>query len=568
MITERVDDIPLLVAEFEKSKLSELLNQFFPDHGNWLGLSSGKVTVGFLTYILSCSDHRISHVETWAKERLNTLQFSLDTDYLSAKDFTDDKLGSLLDRYSDENCWKNFEHTHNQNLINVYNLKPETEAIRLDAMITQSHREAKGDFQFGHSKQHRADLPQLKTMIATLDPLSMPLCSVTVSGNTADDVLYLPVINELLENLPLLEQLFVGDSKMGSIKARGTIQKKEHYYLVPLSKKQCKEDQLLAYLAEKPTDLVQLRSQDKDGIGEIKAEAFEKMVRVENEALGICWEERRLIVYSPTYAERQKIGLETRLDKGLKALNLILKSKQGRKQPQTLVDLEQMVNNILKQYRVGGLIDIQIKEEISTKRVRKHLDRPTEIRKSAHFTLDFEVNRKAKAQKINQLGWRVYACNAPMSCLNTSDAILCYRNEYKIEHKFNELLNKITALMPVFIQKEHRIKSLIRLLLLALKYVSLIEYQVRNELKVTNQIVKELYPGNPTRATDKPTANMLLRAFKNITLVIIPMGNKNFIKVSDLKPIQLKVLELLKIPPEIYTGLNQLNFSNIDFSET
>ena len=116
--------------------------------------------------------------------------------------------------------------------------------------------------------------------------------------------------------------------------------------------------------------------------------------------------------------------------------------------------------------------------------------------------------------------------------------------------------------MPVLLQKEHRIKTLIRLLLLALKYVSLIEFQVRNELKVTKQVVKELYPGNPTRATDKPTTNMLLRAFKNITLVIIPMENKSFIKVSDLKPIQLKILKLLKIPPEIYTGFNQLNFSS------
>ncbi len=46
------------------------------------------------------------------------------------------------------------------------------------------------------------------------------------------------------------------------------------------------------------------------------------------------------------------------------------------------------------------------------------------------------------------------------------------------------------------------------------------------------------------------------------------MGNKNFVKISDFKPIQLKILELLKISPEIYSGFNQLTFSNIDFSET
>lgn len=109
---------------------------------------------------------------------------------------------------------------------------------------------------------------------------------------------------------------------------------------------------------------------------------------------------------------------------------------------------------------------------------------------------------------------------------------------------------------------------MIRLLLLALKYVSLIQYQVRKELKTTKQIVKELYAGNPGRATDKPTTNMLLRAFKNITLVIMPIGDDIIVKISDLKPIQLKILELLKLPPETYLRFNQLIFSHSDLHET
>jgi transposase len=225
------------------------------------------------------------------------------------------------------------------------------------------------------------------------------------------------------------------------------------------------------------------------------------------------------------------------------------------------------VKNILKQYRIGSFIEVEIREIITTKRVRKHLDRPEEDRVSSKFILEFKVNDKAKEEKVAQLGWRAYTCNTPINELSTRDAILCYRNEYKIEHKFNELLNKITALMPVFLQKEPIIKALIRFLLLALKYVSVIEYQVRNKLKATKQIVKELYAGNPGRATNKPTTNMLLRAFKNITLVIVPIENKKFVKISDFKPIQLKILELLNISPEIYSRFNQLSFSNIDFSE-
>ena len=91
--------------------------------------------------------------------------------------------------------------------------------------------------------------------------------------------------------------------------------------------------------------------------------------------------------------------------------------------------------------------------------------------------------------------------------------------------------------------------------------------QVRKELKATKQKVKELYPGNPGRATDKPTTGLILGAFKNIHLNIVSVENKIYVKVSELKPIQLKLLELLKIPPEIYTGMEQLSFSHLDFSE-
>lgn len=568
MKTERVDDIPLIIAEFEKSNLSELLSQYFPNHGNWKGIDGGKVAVIFMTYVLSCNDHRISHVETWVEQRLTILKHCLKAPELTSKDFTDDKLGALLDKFSDEKRWSSFEHAHNQQLINIYDLSLKDEAIRLDAMITQSHREPTGDFKYGHAKQHRSDLPQLKTMVATLDPFAMPLYSVTVAGNIADDVLYLPVINQLIDNLPLHHQLFVGDTKMGSLNIRGQIHLSDHHYLVPLSKKQCSSEQLSDYLADKPAELITINTEDKAGNVKIKAQAFERSAIMIDESLGFCWKERRIIVYSPAFAHRQKMTFEDRLIKTENALNLILVPKQGRTQPKTSLELKEMTDKVLKKYRVGDFLNIQIQEHLTTKTVRGHLDRPQENRTTIHFSLDVQVNQQLKEAHLQKLGWRVYACNASQERLSTAQAIECYRNEYKIEHKFDELLNKITALMPVYLQKQKRIKALIRVLLLVLKYVSLIQFQVRKELKTTKQTVKELYPGNPGRATDKPTTNMLLKAFDNISLVIMPIGNQIIVKISDLKPIQLKILELLKIPPETYSSFNKLVFSDFDFSET
>ena len=43
--TERVDDIPLLLAHMQRMGLAALLDQPFPTHGNWQGLSLGGVMV-------------------------------------------------------------------------------------------------------------------------------------------------------------------------------------------------------------------------------------------------------------------------------------------------------------------------------------------------------------------------------------------------------------------------------------------------------------------------------------------------------------------------------------------
>ena len=570
MITERVDDIPLLIAELEKSELSEYINRYFPDHGNWNGLDGGKTTVGFLAYLLSCSDHRLSRVEPWASERIHTLGYCLDKSDLSQKDFTDDRLGALLDRFGDEQKWDAFENAHNKNMIHVYQLNTGAQAIRLDAMIVQSFRQEGEHFKKGHSKQHRADLPQLKVMVATVDPLSMPLSSVIVSGNRADDELYLDVVKKLEQDIALKHQLFVGDAKLGSLSNRAYLQSKQQYYLMPLGKKQCSSDQLSLYLQDQPEELVQIFDEQKEltNPAAIKAKAFETVEIIHSKELDIQWEERRLVVYSTSYAESLNRKLDQRLDKADTALKSFLDAKQGKKKLTTKVDIELGIEQLLKKYRVGSFIQVEVVQQIKTIPIRKYGDRPAGFKKEVSFTLQIQMNEQALEKHRQNLGWRVYATNSPKSTMSTKQCIICYRQEYRIEHKFNELLNKFTSLVPVFLKKDHRIKALVRLSLLALKFVSTIQFQVRQELKDTGQQVKELYPGNPGRATAKPTTKMILEAFNNITLVAMPFQNKTIIKISELKPVQLQLLKLLKINPTAYSDIEQIFFSRQHLGET
>jgi transposase len=55
------------------------------------------------------------------------------------------------------------------------------------------------------------------------------------------------------------------------------------------------------------------------------------------------------------------------------------------------------------------------------------------------------------------LGWRVYATNAPITTLDTAKVIETYKEEYKVEYCFDQLHNKVAALMPIFLHKDNRI---------------------------------------------------------------------------------------------------------------
>ncbi len=172
--SERVDDIPLLLAQLERMGVRDLLDKHFPTHGNWKGLSLGWCAVVWLTYIQSQADHRLSYVQDWVGKRQKTLEICTKQS-LKALDFSDDRLEAILRYLSDDESWQEFEKDLGGSLVRVYDLQKEK--IRLDTTTASGYCGITEDglFQWGHSKDYRPDLAQVKIMLATIDPLGMPI---------------------------------------------------------------------------------------------------------------------------------------------------------------------------------------------------------------------------------------------------------------------------------------------------------------------------------------------------------------------------------------------------------
>jgi transposase len=219
---ERVDDIPLLLAQLERMQVAPLLDEHVPTHGNWQGLSLGTVASVWLTGILSEANHRLSQVEPWAAQRLTPLGAGVGQP-VRALDFGDDRLATVLNYLSDDPQWEAFEQALNAQTLRVYDLRPQR--VRIDSTTAMSYGgvSPEGLLQLGHSKDHRPDLPQVKINLSVLAPLGLPLTTTVVSGECADDPVYLPEIPRVQASLGRRGVTDVGDCKMAARQSRATI---------------------------------------------------------------------------------------------------------------------------------------------------------------------------------------------------------------------------------------------------------------------------------------------------------------------------------------------------------
>jgi transposase len=559
IISERVDDIPLVLAQLERMGVQPLLDEHFPTHGNWVGLSLGWVTVIWLTHILSQADHRLNHVEPWSEQRLHTLR-GCTGQQIHPLDVSDDRLAAVLAALSEDDRWRTFEGALTRQLLRVYDLQPER--IRLDSTTASGYWAVTEDglCQFGHSKDHRPDLPQVKVMLAALDPLGLPVATDIVPGQRADDPLYVPAINRVRESLARRGLLYVGDCKMGAVETRAFVQAGGDYYLCPLSEIQLPPAVLESYLVPVWTGhqpLARITRMAATGKRQPIADGYERLEPLTAAVAGeaITWTERRLVVRSRQLARAGEVALRARLAKAQAALAALNERRRGKPRFAEQLALQAAVETILRQYRVQGLLAVRYTERVQERQRRRYGSRPATVRVARAVRVTAVLDRRAVAAAIGRLGWRVYATNTPADQLSLSQAGLAYRNEYLIEQDMGRLKGQPLALTPMYLERDDHATGLIRLLSVGLRVLTLLEFVVRRRLATEQTALAGLYAGNPKRATAHPTAERLLEAFQELTLTIIREGRWRRYHLTPLSRVQHRLLTLLDFPLEIYTRL-------------
>src|SRR5712691_10327040 len=311
IITERVDDVALLIGQMINMGLPEILDRHIPRHWKQRGISWGWTAVIWLAYILTEGDHRKVSVETYIAGMKHTLN-QLTAQVIEPLDFSDDRLSHLLKHLSKPRYWHPIERDLNARSIEVYDLSQE--AIRCDATTVSGDHEvtAGGLLQFGHSKDDPTR-PQIKIMMGSLDPLGMPLSTDVLSGERADDGLYIPLMERLRTGVKTTGLLFVGDCKMSALDTRAYLVRHQDLYLSPLPLTGTTAEAMDAWVTTGVTQgemgaLERIMRTNDRGHKVLVAEGYEFERTCEAPGDGgdaATWRERVLVMRSPMHADQQ-----------------------------------------------------------------------------------------------------------------------------------------------------------------------------------------------------------------------------------------------------------------------
>jgi transposase len=559
----RLDDLPLLFAVLERMRVASIFDQLVPQHPNWEGeLSFGQVVVGWQVYILSTADHRLNQVQDWVAQHLDVYSACLKRP-VRALDFSDDRLAYVLDKLNEVEIWPKFEQQLNQHIIRVYDLDPQRVRLDPSTISTYAPVNEKGLLQLGHSKDGRPGDAQLKFQLGVLDPLALPLLTQVVSGKSADDPLYPPAIRQVQKSIGAGGKTYIGDSKMGALATRALFVASQDYYLCPLGEKQLPKAAREVLISAALRGEVKLRTIKRERIDprginppviEEIAEGYEvkvPMVAVHEKRI-VRWKERRLIIRSKAYARAEGAQLGGRLNRAEAELRDLAVRKQGKRRLDKKQTREAAAE-IIARYRVEGLIGAIVTTKTTKLEVRRYKNRPAQTRSEKTILVTVERDETAIKEVKEQMGWQVYATNQPDLLL--SEAVLAYRDQYLVENGISRLKGRPLGLSPMFLQTESRMVGLIYLLTIALRVLTLVEFQVRRALKDEGQTLTGIYAGQKGRQTARPSTELLLKAFQGIDAVIGTVKGKVVSHLHPLTETQKRILSLLGLDDQLYDKL-------------
>jgi transposase len=549
-----VGALPLINGILERLKFQECLQEVLPKEDRRVVVPVATGLTVLLKNIL-LSREPLYGVADWGVRQAPDL-LGLTTTQIQA--FNDDRLGRCLDRLFDADCGSvalrvagaavrafqvSLDELHNDSTTVTFH------GAYVDAKEEQVVRGRRTPaITWGHNKDHRPDLKQVLYILTVTEDGAVPVQFRVESGNTTDDQTHQTTWDVLCQLGGRRDFLYVADSKLATRENMAYLHQRGGRFLTILPRTRSEDEKFRQTLV---ADGVTWRhiwdKTDEDGT------AFDRFSV--SDVSTTTSEGYRLIWYHSTVkAEVDTLVRGAQLERAfqeLSALGQKLRSPRTRYRTQNRV--WEAVEQILAERDVKHLIRVQVETCENENFRQASRGRPTPKTKyirqvTLRFHLSYALDQEALERE--RRGDGVFPLVTNVFEASERDLLWAYKKQPAIEKRFSQMKTDFSV-APVHLQSASRIEAFLCVYFFALLVEALLQRELRQAMNAAEVHSLPLYPeGRPCRY---PTAPRVFDAFDNVQRhSLAEEGQKCAVLITELSPLQRKILKLLGHAPEQY----------------
>jgi len=401
---------------------------------------------------------------------------------------------------------------------------------------------------WGHNKDHRPDLKQLLYILTVTSDGGVPVSFRVASGNVTDDETHRDTWDLLCQLVGRHDFLYVADCKLASVANMNHIAG-GHGRFVSVLPRTRREDEDFRQRVRQGHVVWEPLWEKTDEHGKVVDRyAIASQPEVLPEGYRLWW-------FSST--RKAELDLAARGRQLRRAEQQLRELQQRLRSPKTRLrdegQVHEMVTKILDAGEVRGWIQVRLQKCVQetfrqNRRGRPGKDTVYVKHESVRLELDYTIDPQQIAREHLTDG--IFPLVTNDETLSAGQVLQAYKRQPQIERRFEQLKTDYDV-APVLLKDVARIEAFLCVYFFALLVESLLERELRQAMHREGETALPLYPED--RDCRRPTARRLFDLFEPIQRhVLTPPGCDPIVMLTELSPLQRKILRLLGMTEGIY----------------
>lgn len=525
--TQRVGALPVISEFCKRLQLSQIVNTIVP----W----EGEVPLGDIVEILVANrllePKPIYKVGSWATKATLANLYNLTEEKLH-----DDCIGRALERLAahgdsvqaalvlraiDQFGLDVRQVHYDMSTIELYGAYEEYDQGVTDASTPRPA--------YGHTKSGRKNVKQIQFGINVVRDGAVPISHRVFDGNAPETPTHLTNLQHLARLLPKGELLYLADSKLDSQENLLAVVAGKGKFLGGGTFNTALQEQYLSV-----RDRLQPLDYCPKSQSHLPVEQRDKYrgVAVKQELRGLvagrvlCCKYRILFIWSEAKA-RQEAATRQRHIAKIEEVFAKTAKNLNRYKLTTAKEVTRRLEGARSRYTEGKLFNYEVG-----------------VDPEGQLTLHWHLDPKAVARREALEGVFVLKTNLPAKTHSVEAVLRTHKEQIQVERRIGNLKGPL-AVAPMFLKNPKRMAGLLYILVWALMVMSLMERQVRKQLK--GEPMYGLYPEN--RPSKAPTGVRLMEAFEYLCIVLVKENGHTTRYLGELDATQKDILTLLDMSP-------------------